>query len=36
MDETGISTVPASVSKVVTTKRKRTVCKITSGKRVRQ
>jgi hypothetical protein len=30
MDETGISTVPASVPKVVTTKGKRTVCKVTS------
>jgi hypothetical protein len=33
MDETGISTVPASVPKVVTTKGKRTVCKVTSGEK---
>jgi hypothetical protein len=33
MDEAGISTVPASVPKVVTTKGKRTVCKVTSGEK---
>jgi hypothetical protein len=33
MDETGISTVPASVPKIVTTKGKRTVCKVTSGEK---
>jgi hypothetical protein len=33
MNETGISTVLASVPKVVTTKGKRTVCKVTSGEK---
>jgi hypothetical protein len=33
MDETGISAVPASVPKIVTTKGKRTVCKVTSGEK---
>jgi hypothetical protein len=33
MDETDISTVPASVPKVVTTKEKRSVCKVTSGEK---
>jgi hypothetical protein len=33
MDETGISTLPASVPNVVITKGKRTVCKVTSGEK---
>jgi hypothetical protein len=33
MDETGISAVPAGMTKIVTTKGKRTVCKVTSGEK---